>query len=276
VAEHIYQNFYNEATRQDLVPEFIPLDNTENARPDWAEYWPIRNFLKTQPLIEDDWYGFFSPKFLVKTGLTTEQCLNFIDKEKSHELDVIVFSPYWDVSAFFNNAIKHGNYIHPGLLDTTRRFFELTGSSIDVNQLLTHSQNTAFCNYFIAKPRFWRRWLECNEALFTMAEDTSSELYSALNGLANYLNHVQKVFIMERMATTLLASEPWQVRCYDSFSLKCLEPFLEQFKHDLILCDALKVAYTDTGHTVFYDTYIRQRNLLTQKFPKDMRKHFRY
>ena len=41
----IYQIYYSEKTREILDPSFIPLDNTQNNRADWWEYWPIRNFL---------------------------------------------------------------------------------------------------------------------------------------------------------------------------------------------------------------------------------------
>ena len=58
MAIHIYQIYYDQATKQALDPGFIPLDNSNTERPDWYEFWPIRKFLKENQLQEDYWYGF--------------------------------------------------------------------------------------------------------------------------------------------------------------------------------------------------------------------------
>jgi len=68
MAIHIYQIYYDQATYQALDPGFIPLDNSKTERPDWFEFWPIRKFLKENPLQADSWYGFLLPKFAGKNG----------------------------------------------------------------------------------------------------------------------------------------------------------------------------------------------------------------
>ena len=42
---HLHQIFYDEKTRGEVGAGFLPLDNCTNERPDWREYWPMRNFL---------------------------------------------------------------------------------------------------------------------------------------------------------------------------------------------------------------------------------------
>jgi len=90
----IYQIFYNEETKKTHDAGFLPLDNTENQRPDWREYWPIRNYLLNELLDEDALYGFFSPKFKAKTGLSSEECFYFI-KSQPWDIDVVSFSPFF-------------------------------------------------------------------------------------------------------------------------------------------------------------------------------------
>lgn len=68
-AAHVYQIFYDQRSRQALDPEFLPLDNSRDARPDWFEFWPIRQYLLANTLREGDWYGFLSPRFRAKTGV---------------------------------------------------------------------------------------------------------------------------------------------------------------------------------------------------------------
>lgn len=87
---HIYQIFYNSETRKNLDPDFIPLENIVESRPDWREYWPIRNYLLNNSLNEDDYYGFFSPKFEEKTGLKAKTVIDFI-KEGSSDIDLFNF-----------------------------------------------------------------------------------------------------------------------------------------------------------------------------------------
>lgn len=65
----VRQIFHNEETRAQLDPGFLPLDNAPNLRPDWSEYWPIRQFVRSNSFFRDAGYGFFSPKFAAKTRL---------------------------------------------------------------------------------------------------------------------------------------------------------------------------------------------------------------
>ena len=68
----IFQIYYNETTKNSNDKGFIQLDNSSNNRKDWSEYWPIRNYLLNNNLEDDIYYGFFSPKFYEKTGLSSE------------------------------------------------------------------------------------------------------------------------------------------------------------------------------------------------------------
>ena len=89
----IYQIFYDDLTKSKLSKGFIPLDNTENLRPDWAEYWPIRNVLLNQNFNSNDYIGFLSSKFYEKTWCSSEVVLDTIASRK-HEFYSI--SPYFD------------------------------------------------------------------------------------------------------------------------------------------------------------------------------------
>ena len=86
----IFQIYYSEATQLQNDPGFIPLDNLGNERPDWREYWPIRNYLLNNQLDKDTHYGFLSPKFEAKTTLNAQKVVEFIGNDES---DVILFSP---------------------------------------------------------------------------------------------------------------------------------------------------------------------------------------
>src|SRR6266567_2286503 len=115
---HIFQIFYSEDTRKMLDPGYIPLDNLSNERPDWREYWPIRRFLKNTELHENEYYGFLSPRFKEKTGLSSQQVKEFIEAD----YDVISFSPFFDQGSFFLNLFEQGDVAHRGLGSLTQQF----------------------------------------------------------------------------------------------------------------------------------------------------------
>src|ERR1700722_12687823 len=97
---HAFQILNHYTPRAELDPGFEVLDNSANERPDWYEYWPIRNFLVNQPLDENAYYGFLSPKFKIKTNLTAEQTRAFIAAAPA-DTDVVLFSPSIHKSAYY-------------------------------------------------------------------------------------------------------------------------------------------------------------------------------
>ena len=62
----IYQICYSEETLAQVPEGFLVLDNTDNSRADWREYWPIRNVLKTVEFGDHDYVGFFHQSLLRK------------------------------------------------------------------------------------------------------------------------------------------------------------------------------------------------------------------
>ena len=62
---HVFIIAYSKEIAAAIEPGYLLLDNIDNVRADWREYWPIRNYLLNHELDEDSYYGFFSPRFLV-------------------------------------------------------------------------------------------------------------------------------------------------------------------------------------------------------------------
>src|ERR1700733_2098570 len=102
----VYQIRYDASVEVDR--DFLALDNTANARPDWFEYWAIRNFLRTQSLDENAFYGFLSPRFESKTNLSGREVHEFI-RRHGETADVILFSPSLHLTAYHLNVFKYGD-----------------------------------------------------------------------------------------------------------------------------------------------------------------------
>ncbi len=261
-AVHTYQILNHYTSRQDLDPGFDVLDNSTNERPDWYEYWPIRKFLLNGSLDEDAFYGFLSPKFKLKTNLGAAEVMDFI-RSSDPATDVVLFSPSIHNSAFYLNVFEHGDAEHPGLMSVAEKFFARLEFPQPLRSLVSDSRNTVHSNYFIAKPRFWRAWLEITERLFAIAETAQDPLGAELRTATRYRGRREvqmKIFLMERVATWILITD-------SKFVARARDPFAARSRiyklPAAIICDALKIAYSTQGRRQYLDVF-----LLLRRFAK--------
>ena len=259
-AVQIYQILNHYTPREELDPGFEVLDNSGNERPDWFEYWPIRKFLLNQALDENTFYGFLSPKFKLKTSLSSADVREFILAAGS-AVDVVLLSPSIHNSAYYLNVFEHGDAEHPGLKRVAKALFDRLELFSDLDSLVSDSRNTVHSNYFIAKPRFWRAWLAINEKMYAIAETPGDALGEALCAPTTYrgATHVQmKIFVMERIATWLLTSG-------SEFTAAVRDPFVARsriYKLPVaVMCDALKIAYATQGRSQYKDVFLLLRGL---------------
>lgn len=243
-AIHLFQIAYSEASRAAIEPGYAVLDNLANPRPDWYEYWPIRQFLLEQPLDEAAFYGFFSPKFRSKTGLTAAQVRAFVTAAvHTAQADVVLFSPQPDMGAFFLNVFEQGETFDPGLIDACTQLLRGMGHDVPLRELVMDSRQIVFSNYFVARPAFWREWLKLNEGLFAVCEGPDSPLRQALCLPTSYPAQ-RKVFVQERMASLLLATQPqWRSVAHDPFGFAWSQSKLQQHPTEAYISDALKLAW---------------------------------
>lgn len=245
----IEQIFYSEQTRAENDPGFLALDNLSNERPDWREYWPIRTRLLTGVFDDDSYYGFFSPKFKSKTLLDASTAIQFVADQRG-EPDVVLFSPFFDQSAFPINVFVQGSAQHPDIMQTFRDCVALTAPGVDPAGLIMDSRNTVFCNFLVARPAFWREWLRQCEILFTEAEAGDSKLAKALNADTRHdsTGAPVKVFVIERIASLILTTQRrWKTKAYNPLGMPFSHSRIAKFPHELMLLDALKIAIATNG-----------------------------
>jgi hypothetical protein len=251
---YIHQILTPATPRALLDPGFHVLDNLANERPDWFEYWPMRNYLLGRTLDEDAFYGFLSPRFKAKTNLDAAAVHAFIRAEGA-AADVILFSPSIHNSSYHLNVFAHGESEHPGLLALSERFLARVGRPTDLGRLVSDSRNTVNSNYFVARPRFWREWLALTETLFAIAENADDAMGEEFRTPTAYRGAHQvhmKVFVLERLATWLLVTQP-------GFVTRVSDPFAARsriYKLPVaIVCDALKIAYATQGRPQYRDLF---------------------
>lgn len=261
----IRQIFYSEATRQQLDPGFIALDNC-NQRPDWREYWPIRRFLQSHRLDENTLYGFFSPKFGQKTTLTSAAVYEFL-AGVPRDIDVVGFSPFFDQGAAYLNVFEQAAANHNNGWPVFERVIPFVAPGIDPHTVVMDSRHSIFCNYFVATAAFWRRWLAVNEVVFSASEAGASTLAQLLNEPLPYDGgFVQaKVFVQERIVSLLLLSErQWRVKHYDPLRLPMSRSLVSNYPADLLVLDALKTAAIETGRESYLQMFQQIRTTLIE------------
>lgn len=269
---YVHQIYYSPETHAKLDPGFIALDNTAQ-RPDWCEYWAIRRFLLEKTLAPNARYGFLSPKFGEKTGLSAAQVERFL-ADTPDDVDVVTFSPYFSNIAFFTNVFEQAEYWHPGIAATLAGVVELIApqwnSEALMNSLLMSAAGTVYCNYFVATPRFWQRWLTLCERIFAVAEAGDTELGLQLNSDSRYvLPTPAKVFAIERIVSIILSTEPgeWKVRNYDSSTLLADNALLDgKYRDEMVTLDALKYAAGATGFRGYADQFFNARDALIARY----------
>jgi len=262
----IYQIAFSPETLTQVESGYQVLDNLANPRPDWREYWPIREFLLNTELQDDVFYGFLSPQFQEQTGLSAKQVHEFV-AAAADDTDVVTFSPQVDMGAFFPNLFVQNELFDPGFMEASQSFFDETGFSVDLDNLQMDSQQVVINNFFIARREFWQSWLEVYEKLFNICENTDSPLNQSLTATTSYGDGIQrKVFLSERIASLLLAKQShWRVRAYNPFDFTWSTSGLNRFPHEAVLCDALKIAARKCGYPQYLSAYNKVRECLEGK-----------
>lgn len=256
----IYQIFYSEQTRASLDHGFIALDNTAQ-RPDWYEYSAIRSFLRNHALNDEMFYGFLSPSFKAKTGLDAKAVHDFVASVPA-STDLVSFSPFFDAGALFVNVFQQGAHEHPDAWPVFVESAQLIVPGVDLDKLVMDSTQSVFCNYFVAKPSFWRHWFDRAELIFQIAEQNASPLGQALNAGTRHRNdsYATKVFVMERLVALLLATDPqWRVTPFNSMLLPLVYPNSDRVAQELVMLDALKKAARATGMGQYMDVFASLR-----------------
>jgi len=267
---NIYQIFYSQETKKIIDDGFIPLDNTDNLRPDWREYWPIRNHLLNYSLDENAFYGFFSPKFKEKTGLTANECFQFV-KSQSEDTDVISFSPYYDLSAYYQNSLIHAILQHPNSRFAIEGAVKMLTPSHQIAEIVMHSGNSIFCNFFVAKPKFWKTWLEKCELIWTESEANTTPIALVWNALdkTHDTPAAIKTFLIERVASLLLATNnSWKVKSYNPLNLPFSSASISKERSALLQMDSLKIAYCDQKRDEFLTLFKNVQDLVNKKLAK--------
>lgn len=265
---YVFQVFYDEKSRATLDPHLIPLDNSENERPDWCEYWPIRWVLLNNQFKPTDLIGFLSPRFYEKTACSGLELLGKVD---AVDADVYSFSPFMEQAALYRSSFEQGDAHHPGLMDAAEQIFQRIGLDFDVRRAVFDHSTTIFSNYFVARYEVWMEWLNIAEKIFAIVEKNEEEIGARLGEVTFHRDQANiplKVFLMERLISVVLEKLSLRAHiCLDNErALTSSHPYWKSRVDELNECDTLKSRYKKTHDARDLDTFEALRERLWEDF----------
>jgi hypothetical protein len=187
---------------------------------------------------------------------------------------VALFTVGWEQLAYFQNPFEQGELWHPGLQSISQQFLDFISLAVDLKRLVTHSHTSVFSNSIVAKPVFWRAWLQLADSFFEWVE---ANHVTTAQANTTYGDAVQgalriapmKTFIQERLASVVLAlnerdaASKWRVFAPDQSATCAILSSL--FKEDagtrdqFRACDCLKAAYCVSGKAQYLKDYQQLR-----------------
>lgn len=251
-----------------LDPGFIPLDNCNPDETGWYEFLPILNFLNSNELEKDVWYGFLSPKFGDKVGATSDDVEGVIH-QSGKQANVILLSPEWDQIAYFKNIFEQGEFFHPGLLELSRKFIDSLDIDLNLHDQIMDSSNTVFSNYVVAKKEYWDAWKNIAQKFYEFTSLHSE--YSHKLQSKSYNQYPMKAFIQERLASLILNCSPFSVINIDQSEYGPINTLLfdsdDRSRRLLKQCNELKSEYRRTRRSIHLKEYWETRNQIHFKNP---------
>lgn len=266
---HIYQIYYDSASKSKIDPDFSSWDNSTNERPDWAEYWSIRKIWASVEgeLKDNDYLGIFSPRFQEKTGMTGAAVLDIVRKCNQ---PVVSFSPFLTHIALYSNVFEQGERYHPGLRLALCDSLKVLGYPIEWSEVLGTMQNTIFSNYFVAQISVWKKLMGWIEELFEIAEANDTPLAKMLNARVRYIRGAtpMKVFVFERLISVLLWKEGINAQLGMDFSSWKSAKRVNDEQFSMVLrLDALKSQFLRTGCIEYLNQFFHARGDLMLERP---------
>ena len=263
----LHQIYYSPESYKVLDPGFIALDNSQG-RQDWMEYWPIRQYFLNTPVDEDELVGFFSPRFFEKTGMTAADVKAHINANPGQ--DVYLFNPYFHLASWHQNLFVQASRTHQGIGQVFNEVLALLDIHTDVDQSVMSSMDTVYCNYFVAKLDFWKKWLMVSEFIYQLAEENSHAIGRTLRDDTNYHRGQMplKIFVIERVASYLIN----QLKI-EKVLPKIISKDMQYYSNREIgiveilkNLDKNKTMFQQTNEIKFLEKFIKEKNFYTNEY----------
>lgn len=199
----LYQSFIGDEQRSFVSPRAIPLDAHRNTGKDQREYELLQLIRAEQSQASDDPWGLVSWKFQHKSLVSVDEFIDFSVEKLTSGFDCAFINPMIGNEALYYNVWEQGiDCGHTGL-DKIFAFFKMSiGLQVTAPMGL---DSFAFCNYFVATPRFWDKYFKFVEGALSSLETEVAKrsevgtIYSGSAGYGRDPSLTMRPFVIERL-----------------------------------------------------------------------------
>lgn len=201
----------------------------------------LRAHLLGRQQAHNGFWGFMPDAQLQACGLDAAALDNLV-LSHGQEHEVLMFNPFWDVSAFNLNPFLLADKTSPGVLDAAQAFVDAMKLDVSMASWVSCSDSFLLGLNMVAKRRVWLDWLEMADRLLRSQDPRVAahrEVLYALSG--NFI---------------VLANAP-TVHAVDPFTLPALGTPTPDLLERAMACDALKASHLRSGHARYLAQYAR-------------------
>lgn len=205
----IHQVFYKDEQKPFLDAAFSPLDNGAH-NDETLEFGVFKRLYGDGSFEGADYFGALSWRFSEKTGLTGQALMEVV--RSNPNVDLFYMNPFPHNEALHQSLWLHGAERHPGFQEICTAFFEAAGLEPTDIYRFSHSSEFSVCNYFVARPAFWKAYIPFVERCLEKAEaGMPAELCKRMHSAEGDWKGIHKgatyvPFIIERLLPAFLKS----------------------------------------------------------------------
>ena len=197
-----------------------------------AHFEQVRAHLLGRKHAHAGFWAFLPDAQLETCGLDASALENLVLSHGArHEL--LMFNPFWDVSAFHLNPFLLAEQAVPGVLTAAQVFADAMHLGVQLSRWVSCSDSFLLGLNFVAKRRLWLDWLELADKLLRFQDPRVAEHRDILYALSGN-------FIMMSSAPAMHAVDP--------FTLPALTQGASELTEQAMACDALKASHVRSGH----------------------------
>jgi hypothetical protein len=213
----IFQTYSGPRQQSYLASGVIPYDYSGNGGTEYEIFKDVSRNGGAHLKSQDAW-GVLSWKFDIKCHISVQQFKTLAQPLLNDGADCVFINPMVGAEAVFNNVWEQGvAYGHTGIERMLP--FLIDRLYIKPEDLFMSAEIFAFCNFFIARERFWRRYFDYVDGVLADLE-FDARMGGAAGILAAGPSHYvknpalsMKPFIVERLFSSFLPQSNLDVRC---------------------------------------------------------------
>jgi len=204
---HLYQIQYDEKTKPSEESGFSAFDvrdKPEFLKREMAHWLRFYEEVISKSDDQNAVYGLFSPKFNEKTGLVSQDVIQFV--ESNSDQDIYIINPYPMNVYLHTNVWRHCDENHPEISQMADILLNKAGYGFDILKEHRHSVNQViYCNYWLANKFFCDRYYVFIKNLDDFIEGLPNHEKYKFFEPTNYLTEaVRYPFLFERLMSTYL------------------------------------------------------------------------